>query len=488
MKKRRFAALFTAFTMLISGQLVYADGAETTDPVKEQDTVALYSGYMIKNMIKTYAHLIADTYYYGIDDDELLYAVICKAVDEGKVEVNSAVAAMIENLGDKHAEFYTREEYQALTETVSGEFVGIGVTITQNDKGVVVISVIDGSPAMQAGIREGDYIIGVDDTPTDGMNTNQVRNLIVGESGTSVRVRVKRGEEETEAVCTRAAVEVSQLKTKMLDDKTAYMKLIQFTTASAKEVKDYVDSLTKNGTKKLVIDLRSNPGGDLNAAVEIARMFISAGKIAELRYKDETKNKTIYSENYSAPKLTVAVLVNEESASASEFLTAAFKGRKAAKIIGTKTYGKGSMQSMRQIATGAGMKYTVGEFYTVDGKRVNTVGVEPDIYVENEIKKVDEDSFEKIDFDNIQQGKDGGKMTLALEQRLEALGLFDEKPDEVFDEKTSSAVSYLQNILGYDDTGIPGVYEYMYLNDYTYDFDVTVDKQLEEAVKYLAAF
>lgn len=483
MKKIRISAFLTAFAMLLLPFGAFAQENESTP-----ETVIEYSDYMKKNMIKTYAHLLADTYYYGIDDDELLYAVICKAIDDGKVEVNSAVQAMIEALGDNHAEFYTNEEFFQMTEDISGEFVGIGVTISKKDDGVIVISVTENAPAFKAGIKSGDYIIGINGTSTDGLDTSAVRNLIVGEEGTDVTVSIKRESEIMDVVCTRAYVEVSQLETRMLNDDTAYMRLIQFTTASADEVNRYLAQLKADGTKKLVLDLRSNPGGDLTAAVEIAKAFISAGKIGELKYKDESKNTIIYSDNYNAPRLNIAVLVNESSASAAEFLTAAFQGRKAAKIIGTTTYGKGSMQSVRQIATGAGIKYTVGEFFSIDGKRINTVGVTPDIEIENERIAVNEEDFEKIDFDEIDNENSNGKMTLALEQRLNALGLFASSPDEVFDEETKAAVEKLQGLLGYDVTGVAGVYEYMYLNDYTYDFDITVDNQLNTAIEYLSKF
>ena len=148
------------------------------------------------------------------------------------------------------------------------------------------------------------------------------------------------------------------------------------------------------------------------------------------------------------------VLVNENSASASEFLATAFKGRLGVKILGTKTFGKGSMQLLTRLLTGAGMKFTVGEFYSVKGERVNTVGVTPDILVENEIIPVVEEAFTEIDFERVDEGVNGGEMTLALEQRLHALGLITEEPDEVFDEITSDAVKRLQAIEGYEVTGI----------------------------------
>ena len=480
MKTKKITALLTAIIMLFVSNFTAIAQDNSMDKVVE------YSNKMQKQMVRVYAHAIADNFYYGIDDDELLFSIICKTIDEGSFNINSAVKAMIEALDDDYSEFYTKEEYEQMTDTVKGEFQGIGVTITENSKGIVVLSVIDNSPALRAGIMEGDYIISVDSKSTEGLSTAQVRNMIVGENGTTVKIGIRRGDRELELVCTRASVEVSQISTKMLTDDIAYLRLVQFTSSCVDEVKAYVDTLKKNNIHKLVFDLRNNPGGELNAAVAIAKIFISAGLLGELRYKDESLNKKVYSDNYNAPDIKIALLVNENSASAAEFLTMAFQGRQAAKVFGTKTYGKGSMQVLSSIATGAGMKYTIGEFYTAKGNRVHTVGLTPDVVVENTVKPVDESQFENIDLDKVSEGGTDGKMTLALEQRLSVLGYFDEEPDEKFDSVTSEAVKRLQYVLGNEATGVPGFYEYLYIKDYNYDFDMVDDLQLEAAKDYLS--
>lgn len=480
MKRNKITALLMAAVMLFSTAAYAADGVNT----QEEQAIA-YSDNMLKNMVRVYAHNIADNYYYGINDEELLFSIICKTIEEGKFNINSAIKAMIDTLDDEYAQFYTAQEYLELTTDIAGEFSGIGVTITQNENGIVVLSVMDGSPAIKAGVMKGDYIIAVNGQSVEGMEIASVKNLIVGESGSEVNVTVRRGEEEIVLTCVRGAVKMTYTQTKMLTDDIAYLKLIQFSKTAAEEVKTYVKDIQGKGIKKLVFDLRDNPGGDLDTALEIANIFISMGRIGELRYKDSSKNKYLYSENRNAPRLKIAVLVNENSASASELLSMAFQGRGAGKLVGTKTFGKGSMQLLSRAATGVGMKYTVGEFYTAKGQRVHTVGITPDIVVENEYVPVDEESFAKIDFDKIEEGANGGDMTLALEQRLSVLGYFDGTPDETFDEETKDAVMGFQAVLGYDATGVPGFYEYLYLNDYTYDFDVVVDKQMDAAIEYL---
>lgn len=480
--KKKILSLLLAFSMFFSFVSVSAEEAAIhPDEQKAKE----YSDAFIKTMIKAYAHDIADNYYYGIDDAELLYAVICDAVERGKVDVNGALEAMIESLGDEYAEFYSLEEYNSLLEDVSGEFSGIGVIISQHENGVYVNSLLEDSPAKKAGIREGDYIIAVNGVSIKGMPVDEVRSLIVGATYSEVLVTVLRAGETFDLTCVRGPVAVSNTENKMLTDDIAYLKIIQFSQNTPDEVEKYVKELQKNSVKKLVLDLRNNPGGDLGAALSIANIFISAGRIAELRYKDKANNTYLSSKNYNAPRLKVAVLVNEGSASASEFLAMAFQSRNAGKIIGTKTYGKGSMQTVQRIATGAGMKYTVGEFYSIKGKRVHTVGITPDIAVENDVITVDEESFAEIDYNRMDEAGKDGEMNLALEQRLEAVGLLD-KADEVFDEKTIQAVKDLQLVLGYEVTGIPGFYEYLYLNDFDYDFETVIDNQIDSATEYLS--
>ena len=483
MQKNKLFSLLLAIVMLFS-QNVFAEESVKT-PQQQQAQVQEYSNYMQKKIVQVYAHNIANNYYYGIEDEELLFAVICDMIDKGKFDINSVIESMLGALKDDYSEFYTPEEYKAMTEDVSGEFSGIGITITDNPNGVLVLSVIEGGPAYKAGVLANDYIVGVNGQSVIGMNSAQVRELVVGAIGTEVKIRVLRGKEELELTCVRDVVEVSQIETEMVNDETAYIKLLQFTSNSPKEMETLVKELRSKSVDNVILDLRDNPGGDLNAAIDMANIFISAGKIAELRYKDETKKTFLYSENFHAPNFDLVVLVNEHSASASEFLAMAIQSRNAGKILGTKTYGKGSMQVLNRAVNGAGFKYTIGEFYSYKGQRINTIGVNPDIEVENLVLSVNEDEFQKIDFEKIPEGNIDGEMTLALEQRLAALGYMKEA-DETFDDTTKDAVSRLQAVLGFQITGVPEIGLYMFLNDYDYSqLNKVIDLQMEAAIKHL---
>ncbi len=481
--KKKILSLLLVAVMLFSCAIV---NAEETAIHPEEQMVIDYTNNFKKTVIRAYAHDIADNYYYGISDEELLYAVICSAVDEGKVDLNKAIEAMINTLDDKYAEFYTIEEYMELTQNISGEFSGIGVIITQNETGALVTSVIKDGPAEKAGIQMGDSIIRVNGANVTGMSVEAIKNLIVGETESNVTITVLRSGEELEFDCVRGTVSMPNIETEMLNDDTAYLGIVQFLQNTPEEIQEYVDSLRKDKIGKLVIDLRNNPGGDLEAAIAIANIFISTGNIAQLKYRNSSLDTIIKSQNFHAPRFKIAVLVNENSASASEFLAMAFQSRNAAEIIGVKTYGKGSMQSVQRLPNGSGIKYTVGEFYSPKGERVNTIGITPDIIVENETVAVDEESFTEIDFSRIDEAGKDGEMNLALEQRLHAVGILMEEPDEVFDEATKTAVKELQIAIGYDVTGIPGFNEYLYMNDFDYEFEKVIDCQLDAAIDYLS--
>ena len=481
--KRKILSLFLIICMLFT-PFALAQEVETSSD--NEAVVSGYSAEMQKYIIKLYAKSLASNYYYGVDDEELLYAVICNVIETGGLDLNRAICAMVEALGDEYAEFYTPEEFSAFSENVSGEFSGIGVTISENKDGIVILDVFENGPAYKAGMMVYDVIVGVDGKDVRGQSSSAVRELVVGEKGTQVTVRVLRNGQELDLVCVRDIVEVSQVETRMITDKIAYIKLLQFTSASPDEMQKAVDNLREKNVKKVILDLRDNPGGDMSAAIEIANIFISAGDIAQVRYRNEADNYTIKSTNYNAPKFDMLVLVNENSASASEFLATAIQSRGAGKVLGVQSYGKGSMQVVNNAIGGAGFKYTIGEFYSFNGQRIHTIGVTPDFVVENEYIDVDLSKLEPIDVDRVLESPRDEGNVLALEQRLEILGYMDEA-DGIYDEKTTDAVARFQAALGYSVTGEAGIYEYVFLNDFNYDeVSILVDNQLETAIKRLS--
>ena len=478
--KKKILSILLILSMLMAPAAMAADENASV----QENVVGLYSTEMQKYIIKMYAKTLAANYYYGVEDEELLYSVICNIIEEGKLDLNSAIRAMVETLGDEYAEFYSLEEYKSITEDIAGDFSGIGVTINENSDGVIVLSVFENGPAYKAGMMPYDYIVGVNGVDMRGKSSSEVRELIVGEKGTEVKVTVLRKDKEIELTCVRDTVEVSQIETEMINEKTAHIKLVQFTSNAPSEMKALVEELQNKKVRNVILDLRDNPGGDLNAAIDIANIFVSAGAIGELRYKNKEQNEVIMSKNYNAPRFKMLVLMNEHSASASEFLATAIQSRGAGKVLGVQSYGKGSMQIVANAVGGAGFKYTIGEFYSFNGKRVHTVGVTPDFVVENEYTSVDQSQLSPIDIDAVMENPRSEKNILALEERLKVLGYLKEA-DTIYDEATKDAVARFQAVLGYDITGEAGVYEYVFLNDYNYEeLELPVDRQMEAAIKY----
>ena len=477
--KRKILSLLLVMCILFTPFAMAQENAPSNEEIIEE-----YSAEMQKYIIKLYAKTLASNYYYGIEDEELLYSVICDIIEEGELDLNSAIEAMVGALNDEYAEFYYPEEYKSLNENISGEFSGIGVTISEDKDGVIILSVFEDGPAYKAGMMPYDYIVAVDGVDVRGKSSAEVRELIVGEKGTEVEVTVLRSGKEIELTCIRDVVEVSQFETRMINDKLAYIRLYQFTSNAPDELREIVEDLRQKKVKNVIFDLRDNPGGDINAAIEMAKIFVSAGDIGEIRYKNSAYNEKLKSDNYNSPKFNMLVLMNENSASASEFLAMAIQSRGAGKVLGVQSYGKGSLQAVNNAVGGAGFKYTIGEFYSFKGQRINTIGITPDIVVENESVDIDTSAFEEIDVDVALSNPLDEKNLLALEQRLEALGYLLEA-DGIYDDETKDAIARIQSILGYKVTGEVGFYEYIYLKDYNYEEIQTInDHQMDAAIKY----
>lgn len=309
-------------------------------------------------------------------------------VDEEKL-IDGAKVGMVDALGDKRSFFITSEYgYENFEANSTGEYVGIGVTITIEEKSdyIKVVKASKGAPAYEAGIREGDYIVKADDTDLKGKTTTEASNLIKGKENTKVKVTVLRNDEEKEFTVTRKKISVQTVTSEMLKNNIGYVKIEQFDIDTDDELFKQMDNL-KN-VDGLVVDLRNNPGGIMQVAISILDKFLEKDAIVlTARYKD---SEQVYkSENDKEYDMPLVVLVDQNSASASEIFAAAIKENNRGKIVGTKTYGKGSIQQTFPLLNNQGIHLTVGRFYSPDGNIIDEVGVLPDV-----LSQFDED--EKI--------------------------------------------------------------------------------------------
>lgn len=303
-------------------------------------------------------------------------------VDEKEL-TNAAIKGMYNYLGDPYTSYLDKDSTDNLMDRLKGEYKGIGVEITTNESGTVVMTVFENSPAEEAGIMVGDIITKVKGVDVSGKTTSEVSNMIKSTNG-NVEIEVNRG-----GITKTLTLKVSTVSIKSVVknkyDKTGYLRIETFSNTTYKQFKESLETLEKDGIENLIVDVRNNGGGFLNSAVEIAELFIEKGKpIYGLQtkdkkemYKDTTKEKRDYK---------VIVLINGGSASASEVLAAALKESYGATLLGTKSYGKGTVQDTSELESGGMIKYTTAYWLTPKGVTINEKGLTPDIEVTGSFK------------------------------------------------------------------------------------------------------
>lgn len=303
-------------------------------------------------------------------------------VDEKEL-TNAAIKGMYNYLGDPYTSYLDKDSTDNLMDRLKGEYKGIGVEITTNESGTVVMTVFENSPAEEAGIMVGDIITKVKGVDVNGKTTSEVSNMIKSTNG-NVEIEVNRG-----GITKTLTLKVSTVRIKSVIknkyDKTGYIRIETFSNTTYKQFKENLETLEKDGIENLIVDVRNNGGGFLNSAVEIAELFVEKGKpIYGLQtkdkkemYKDTTKEKRDYK---------VMVLINGGSASASEVLAAALKESYGATLLGTKSYGKGTVQDTSELESGGMIKYTTAYWLTPKGVTINEKGLTPDIEVTGSFK------------------------------------------------------------------------------------------------------
>ena len=301
----------------------------------------------------------------------------------------SAISGLVEGLDEPYTHYYDKQEFSDYIEAISDEYTGIGVVVSVNENDEIeVVSTFENSPAYNAGILPGDILIKVDGEAYSGSMLNDaVAHIKSGEAGTGVTVTVCRGDEEMDMEVMRGDIEMDSVSGEMLDNGIALVHISGFNAAvenggrdTYTEFKEEIERLKGEGMEKLIIDLRDNPGGELSVVCNIADMLLPEGTITYIEYKDGKRDT--YSSDKDALGIPMAVLINGNSASASEVLTGALKDYSVAEIIGTTSYGKGIVQNVLPFADGSGMSLTVARYFTPKGVCIHDIGITPDKTVE----------------------------------------------------------------------------------------------------------
>lgn len=314
---------------------------------------------------------VLESFYFGDVDDETAKDNIYKAY--------------LSSYGDKYTMYYTADEYKALKESTNGKFYGIGaVCQLSGEGGVLLVDVYDNGAGYQAGLRSGDRVVNVDGRDITDMELSSAVALIKGDKGTSVTLEVIRGTERLTFSVVRDAVEAKTVSYTLLDNNIGYLSISQFEEVTTKQFKAAVEDLQSQGMKGLVIDIRNNPGGLLDTVVGMLKYMLPDGLIVYT--EDKQGNRKEYKgQDNDEFNLPLAVLVNGNSASASEIFAGAIQDYGKGTIIGTQTYGKGIVQTVKPLTDGSAIKFTIAKYFTPKGQDIHGKGVTPDMVVEYDI-------------------------------------------------------------------------------------------------------
>ena len=354
--------------------------------------VTVVVAVMIIANVMDYGTLISSSdleYYHDLDTAYGKYYEIVKMIGEDPIatstpeEITDAdLKKLVASIGDPYAEYFTPEEYEKFYNRFAGEYVGIGIGVTTEDDKIVIKTVYPDGPAEDAGVLPEDVIISVNGTvPAD---IDEAIELISGKVGEPVDLVVRRNGRDIELSMKNARLDIDSLSYSVLDGykDIGYIAITSFNQDTDEDFKDAVKDLEKQGCDKIIIDLRDNGGGIMETSIEIADYLLPACTIMTDTEKDGTE--TVYTSDQNAADVECVVLVNGNTASASEILSAAIQDNNGGKIIGTVTYGKGVTQITHRFKDGSAVKLTVSEYYRPNGDKVNGIGVTPDIIAEGD--------------------------------------------------------------------------------------------------------
>ena len=372
-KKSYFAGLITGviwgiavvFILIIFSNIIENELTESGKISDNVGTSAL-TGSSKSSIIKQYI----DKYFMEDVDNDILTEGMYKG--------------MLESLNDPYSVYYTKDEVESLKQSSEGEYVGLGISVTQNNetKVITVTKVYDDSPAKDAGIESGDTIYSINDNVLTDETLDELLVDIKGEEGKEVKMQLKRGEETIDADMKLREVLIDVVSYEMLEDNIGYIIIDQFTGTSTEQVEEAINDLKSQGMERIIVDLRDNPGGQLECIQAILNYFLPKDKLLLYSETKDGEQEKYYTENDGLiTDMPLCVLVNENSASASEVFAGVVKCYDRGKLVGTKTFGKGIMQSTFGLSDGTAIKLTIGKYYLPDDSNIHGIGIEPDYEV-----------------------------------------------------------------------------------------------------------
>lgn len=397
--------------------------------------------------------------------------------------IDQAITGITTNREDTHTEYMSKKEVKDFEQSINRDYVGIGVEFVSSNGSAIVSRVFKDSPAEKAGIQAGDILTSADGTSLSGKSSDEIKKLVQGDEGTKVVIGVTRQGKNQSFEITRASVKATTYG-EMKDNGIAYLQLYQFGESTPEEVKAYLDDFKKENAQKLIIDLRDNGGGYLDSVSSIASCFLPKNSVVlQQEYKNGTRNQVKTQEKQYSKLGPIVILVNENTASAAEVLTLALKQQRSdVTLVGTTTYGKGSVQVTKQFKDGSAIKYTTSRWLSPKGTWVNGKGIKPDDEV-----KMDEvfyNSFSGMKKDESYQQDSVADAVKDMQKCLSYLGYSVDRKDGYFSVSTEDALKQFQKDHGMNADGIlnlntyNAVYSQTILTNAT---DDTKDPQLMKA-------
>ena len=323
-------------------------------------------------------------------------------VDQSEA-MDAAINGVLQSL-DPYSSYMSPESFQDMRTETSGEFGGLGIEVGMEHGVVKVISPIDNTPASKVGVKAGDYIVKINDIQVQGKSLTEAVELMRGPVGTDIEITVRRRGEKNALtfIIKRDIIKVASVKSKVIDEKTGYLRLTSFNENSSDQIKDKIKEFNKNNKiENYILDLRNNPGGLLSQAIKISDFFLDNGEIVSTKSKRKYENRKWFAKKGDILNSnTLIVLINYGSASASEIVAGALQDHKRAILIGESTYGKGSVQSIIPLKNNGAIRLTVSKYYLPSGKSISEVGVVPDIEIteENDQFRINTETDNQLEF------------------------------------------------------------------------------------------
>ena len=353
----------------------------------------------MKNLLKNlflFLFIISFSKGYAANEDDIykkidLFSEVLDKINKEYVDdvnqseaMDAAINGVLQSL-DPYSAYMSPESFQNMQTESSGEFGGLGIEVGMEHGVIKVISPIDNSPASKVGVKAGDYIVKIDDIQVQGKSLTEAVDLMRGKVGTDIEITVRRrGEKKALTfIITRDIIKVASVKSRIIDEKTGYLRLTSFNENSSDQIKDKIKEFNKNeNIENYILDLRNNPGGLLSQAIKISDFFLNHGEIVSTKSKRKYENRKWFAKKGDILNAnTLIVLINYGSASASEIVAGALQDHKRAILVGESTYGKGSVQSIIPLKNDGAIRITVSKYYLPSGKSISDVGVTPDIEI-----------------------------------------------------------------------------------------------------------